>query len=328
MTSTQWFVMFTIAVGVVIADDSLKKCNVATNATKDVDGVAGKVANTRTSSIIREYRIAMPLTGEEYRIGQLYSVAEASKRETGGCEGVEVFVNRPVTPDEMKTLPFKDQLQPSKGGQPASCQYTHKRLYVASKMPYFVRAIAPTNSLEVDEKSWNCYPYIRTEYSNRYMRDNFHIVIETRHETGERENVHNLNQQELIKRRVIKIDIANDECEARDYQENEDPKKFKSTKTARGPLLGKEWEKEQKPVMYVHKLYRILFKWKLLQNKVESVIVSSVRRVLFNFHRQTFCSIDAWIGMSIEDIRKLEEETKTVLKELRNKGEAKGMRID
>lgn len=32
---------------------------------------------------------------EEYQIGQLWSVAEASKQETGGGEGVEVLENRP-----------------------------------------------------------------------------------------------------------------------------------------------------------------------------------------------------------------------------------------
>ena len=35
-------------------------------------------------------RIVLPLTVDEYQIGQLYSVAEASKHETGGGEGVEV----------------------------------------------------------------------------------------------------------------------------------------------------------------------------------------------------------------------------------------------
>lgn len=34
----------------------------------------------------------LPLTVDEYQVGQLYSVAEASKAETGGGEGVEVAV--------------------------------------------------------------------------------------------------------------------------------------------------------------------------------------------------------------------------------------------
>lgn len=34
--------------------------------------------------------MVLPLTVEEYQVGQLWSVAEASKAETGGGEGVEV----------------------------------------------------------------------------------------------------------------------------------------------------------------------------------------------------------------------------------------------
>ncbi|EPB66064.1 hypothetical protein ANCCEY_14845 [Ancylostoma ceylanicum] len=39
--------------------------------------------------IIKEYRIPLPLEVEEFRRGQLYSVAEACKNETGGGEGAE-----------------------------------------------------------------------------------------------------------------------------------------------------------------------------------------------------------------------------------------------
>ena len=35
----------------------------------------------------------------QYRIGQLYSVAEASKNETGGREGMEIVTNEPFADD-------------------------------------------------------------------------------------------------------------------------------------------------------------------------------------------------------------------------------------
>lgn len=38
----------------------------------------------------------------QYQVGQLYSVAEASKNETGGGEGVEVLVNEPYEKDGEK----------------------------------------------------------------------------------------------------------------------------------------------------------------------------------------------------------------------------------
>ena len=38
-------------------------------------------------------RITLPVSVEEYQVGQLYSVVEASKAETGGNDGVEVQVS-------------------------------------------------------------------------------------------------------------------------------------------------------------------------------------------------------------------------------------------
>lgn len=38
----------------------------------------------------------------QYQVGQLYSVAEASKKETGGGEGVEVLKNEPYEKDGEK----------------------------------------------------------------------------------------------------------------------------------------------------------------------------------------------------------------------------------
>ena len=45
--------------------------------------------------LITEFRVLLPLTVEEYQVGQLFSVAEASKNETGGGEGIEVLKNEP-----------------------------------------------------------------------------------------------------------------------------------------------------------------------------------------------------------------------------------------
>ena len=56
---------------------------------------------------------------EEYKIGQLYSVAEASKKETGGGEGIEILVNEPFTD------------KPIFHGEFSEGQYTHKIYHLA-----------------------------------------------------------------------------------------------------------------------------------------------------------------------------------------------------
>lgn len=260
--------------------------------------------------VIKEYVIPLPISVEEYQIGQLYAVAEASKNETGGGEGVEVVQNEAVEHEKY-----------------GHCQYTHKIMHLSSKVPTVVRLLAPKGSLEVHEKAWNAYPFCRTEYSNEYMKDAFYILIDTWHKLGNKthENVHNLDEKELAKREVVHIDIAKDLASSGDYKEDEDPRKFKSEKTGRGPLTESWQETEKEPIMTCYKLYRVEFKWWGLQAKVEGIIVRAVKRLLTNFHRQLFCWIDKWFGMTMEDIRVLEAKTKQDLEEQRGKGEVRGM---
>ena len=97
--------------------------------------------------------------------------------------------------------------------------YMNVVLVTCSKVPRFVRAIAPKGSLEVVEEAWNCYPHCKTVISNpAYMKDKFHITIETIHkedDTGKVDNIHNLPPELLAKRDVIIIDIVNDRVERR-----------------------------------------------------------------------------------------------------------------
>lgn len=48
------------------------------------------------------------------------------------------------------------------GGKFSSGQYTYKIYHLASKVPAFIRLLAPKGSLEVHEEAWNAYPYCRT----------------------------------------------------------------------------------------------------------------------------------------------------------------------
>ncbi|XP_030237773.1 phosphatidylinositol transfer protein alpha isoform isoform X2 [Gadus morhua] len=227
--------------------------------------------------IIKEFRVVLPISVEEYQVGQLYAVAEASKNETGGGEGVKVLVNEPYEKDGEKG------------------QYTHKIYYLQSKVPKFLRVMAPKGSLEVHEKAWNAYPYCRTILTNEYMGENFFIKIETWHkpDMGQTDNVHGLDPDDWKKAEVIHIDIADrTQVGQKDYKPDEDPATFVSKKTSRGPL-GPNWKQEA--------------------------------RLFNNFHRQLFCSLDQWVELSMDDIRRMEEETQKELDKMRAEGEIKGM---
>ena len=271
------------------------------------------------AEVIQEYRVTLPMSVEDYRIGQLYSVAEASKKETAGGEGVEIVVNEPfegAIPGEQTGAVFKGQ-------------YTYKIIYLATKVPAFIRALPPKGSLEIHEESWNAYPYCRTVYSNPeyMMKDNFHVIIETKHEpgNGDIENIHSLSSDQLQRRVVDVVDIVNDKCSPSDYRADEDPTKFKSKKTGIGALQEGDWKSTQDHVMTCYKLYRIKFQYFGLQSKVQTMIVQAIRRLLFNFNRQVVCWIDDWFGKSIDDIREIEVRAKGELNKLLRLGEPRGM---
>ncbi|KAG7491670.1 hypothetical protein MATL_G00006130 [Megalops atlanticus] len=94
--------------------------------------------------LLKEYRICMPLTVEEYRIGQLYMISKHSHEQSDRGEGVEVVQNEP----------YED---PTHGPG----QFTEKRVYLNSKLPSWARAVVP-KIFYVTEKAWNYYPYTIT----------------------------------------------------------------------------------------------------------------------------------------------------------------------
>ncbi|GMT34609.1 hypothetical protein PFISCL1PPCAC_25906, partial [Pristionchus fissidentatus] len=133
-------------------------------------------------------RIVLPLTVDEYQVGQLYSVAEASKAETGGGEGVEVLKNQPFEKHALFNNSY------DRG------QYTHKIYRLQSKVPSLIRKIAPQGSLAIHEEAFYAYPYCRTVLTNPdYMKDNFYVLVETIHlpDRGTTENAHNLGRVEM-----------------------------------------------------------------------------------------------------------------------------------
>uniref|UniRef100_A0A6I8NEG3 Phosphatidylinositol transfer protein N-terminal domain-containing protein n=1 Tax=Ornithorhynchus anatinus TaxID=9258 RepID=A0A6I8NEG3_ORNAN len=235
-------------------------------------------------------------------VGQLYSVAQTSKDNTGGGEGIEVLTN-----------------QPYEGGPGERGQFTHKIYHLQSKVPGFVRLFAPEGSLVFHEKAWNAYPYCRTGEKGRSSgdrgMDDFFIKIETWHhpDMGTQDNViYSLEGGAWMWARGL---AHSSPSPSQDYKPEEDPALFKSVKTGRGPL-GPDWQRElasRPPHMCAYKLVTVKFRWWGLQGRVESFIHKQEKRLFTNFHRQLFCWLDRWVDLSMEEIRRLEEETQREL---------------
>ncbi|XP_076416582.1 membrane-associated phosphatidylinositol transfer protein 2 isoform X2 [Peromyscus maniculatus bairdii] len=252
--------------------------------------------------IIKEYRIPLPMTVEEYRIAQLYMIQKKSRNETHGQgSGVEILENRPYT-----------------DGPGGSGQYTHKVYHVGMHIPGWFRSILPKAALRVVEESWNAYPYTRTRFTCPFV-EKFSIDIETfyKTDTGENNNVFSLTPVEKNQLITDIIDIVKDPVPPNEYKTEEDPKIFQSVKTRRGPLSDnwiQEYKKRLLPIMCAYKLCKVEFRYWGMQSKIERFIHDTgLRRVMVRAHRQAWCWQDEWYGLSMENIRELEREVQLML---------------
>ncbi|XP_070993390.1 membrane-associated phosphatidylinositol transfer protein 2-like isoform X3 [Oncorhynchus clarkii lewisi] len=131
--------------------------------------------------LIKEYRIPMPMSVDEYRIAQLYMIQKKSRDETcGEGSGVEILENKPY-----------------ENGPGGIGQYTHKVYHIGMHIPSWFRSILPKAALRVEEESWNAYPYTRTRYTCPFV-EKFSIDIETYYkpDTGNQPDVFNMSPAE------------------------------------------------------------------------------------------------------------------------------------
>nr|XP_057926096.1 membrane-associated phosphatidylinositol transfer protein 2-like isoform X5 [Doryrhamphus excisus] len=254
--------------------------------------------------LIKEYRIPMPMSVEEYRIAQLYMIQKKSREESSGeGSGVEILKNKPYT-----------------DGPGGSGQYTHKVYHIGMHIPSWFRSILPKAALRVEEESWNAYPYTRTRYTCPFV-EKFSIDIETYYmaDTGTQADVFNMSSADKRQRTIDPIDIVTDPIPPHEYKAEEDPRFYKSAKTQRGPLMD-DWIEEynnnpgKTPIMCAYKLCKVEFRYWGMQSKIERFIHDvGLRKVMVRAHRQAWCWQDEWYGLTMEDIRQLELETQRTL---------------
>ncbi|XP_014259909.1 phosphatidylinositol transfer protein 1-like [Cimex lectularius] len=259
--------------------------------------------------LIKEYRIVMPLSLQEYQIGQLYTTIEASKLETGGGEGIEVLVDEP-----FEGIPLL-------GGKYTSGNYTKKRYHLSQRIPSKLRFMLPKTSLEFVEEAWNAYPYCKTLITNPNGFRNLSIQIESMHVEGSTvdDNILQLPPEILREREVVEIDIANDpfpKCRTHN------PQTYVMRKRNRGPLAA-DWIKTTTPLMTCVKLVSVDFSVFGLQSHIENFLQGIEKNIFLKFSRQVWCLADEWIDLNLEQVRQLELKSKWDLDEMRTTGAAR-----
>jgi len=265
-----------------------------------------------------EYRIPLPYTTSEYQIGQLYAFAILSKEESGDGEGVEVIKNEP----------FEDEN--GKG------QYTYKVYHVNKRLPTWLSKLIPNSSLAFHEEAWNAYPYCKTVVTSPFFGKKFRIELTTRHvpnDYGQLDNVHELSAEQLKKRKVVLVDIVNDtheQCKKEEHPKNVNSPKLSSklNRFSDGsssapflalPLQGAEWYKAHQfkdsgQIMCCYKLVSVECKLAIIQSAIESKLHDTQRGLFLRLHQKMHFTVDDWLDLTMEEIRKLENEIKEELR--------------
>ncbi|XP_040969021.1 phosphatidylinositol transfer protein 1 [Gossypium hirsutum] len=280
---------------------------------------------------VKEFRIVMPMSLEEYRVAQTFMVLKMQQQSTNEAEGVEVLENKG----------FEDDVY-GKG------QYTSKLYRLQSKAPSWLTTLAPKDALIMQEESWNAYPRCKQVYNVVFFYfpliarvhciivltfvilllctkwisyfsvikcpyfAKLSVTIETIHleDNGKSENVHGLNKEQLAARQVEFIDITMPTTDYWSYavgNGNFDFSTFKSEKTGRGPLL-EGWQENCNPVMTAYKLVIIKAPYWGFGGKLEQALLAGERALFVESHRNCFGWIDEWYGMTVEQLSELEEQ--------------------
>ncbi|KMZ85303.1 phosphatidylinositol transfer domain-containing protein [Plasmodium vivax Brazil I] len=256
-----------------------------------------------------EFRLAMPLTMEEYKICQQYLLAKVSHEDT---ENTIHGVGHNKKTDGRSLVLFKKGTYDDENGEPGD--YTFKRMNLVNKIPKWLLNFVDPKYCLIDEKSWNSYPYLKTVYEATGF-PKAQVQVESTHHIGynTEDNAFNISDEQLAQRKVVLIDIVNDKVAYKDYLPEEDPTIFYSERAQRGKL-DENWIENSKVIMTCYKLFNIDIPYfGMFCSKLENWIVTVIKDSLLKYHRKALSWIDEWIDLTDEQIRAFEAEIQNKL---------------
>ncbi|CAI6006355.1 unnamed protein product [Closterium sp. NIES-64] len=243
---------------------------------------------------IKEFRITMPFTLDEYHVGHTYMRSRMQMENTKGREGVEVIASEP----------FKDDVL-------GEGHFSHVVHHFQGRAPAWIRALAPLKALRLEEKNWNAYPRSRMELSCPYFTT-FKIVVDTYHlaDRGDTENALDLSKADVALRKVDHVDIASADRDMWSRiiaRKRTDPSKIALLKLNRGPLAP-GWQKTCEPVMTSYKVIRVDAPYWGFGRQMELAAIAAHRALYLEAYRKCYAWADEWCEMTVADARRIEQE--------------------
>jgi hypothetical protein len=265
-------------------------------------------------SCVSEFRIIVPTSLAQYRIGNLFMANRIAREDKGGGEGIELCKNEPYDEGDEHGI------------------YTYKIYHIKSKIPGAIRWAVPESYLHFHEESHNSYPHYLTTCTIPTKENDFFLHIESRHIAYTRgaeipDNLIGLTPEELAKRKVLYLDIVGHvpkpdapeydllgfSCPAAGINQPLHEKKPDKVDHSKLPAWIDEYEGE---MMMAIKVVKFRFHWKGLQSLVKSFLMEKTYPGLFtNTHRKLVSWIGEWGPMSQEDLNAYEAETERLQRE-------------
>ncbi|KAL6276022.1 hypothetical protein ACE6H2_019623 [Prunus campanulata] len=258
----------------------------------------------------------------QYQVAQMYMVRKMQQQNTTSTEGVEILENKSFEDDVLGKGHYSSKiyrLQRSK----EKPERNHNHLETFGLRGFMFSKLLLGLPLLHRQMLSSCKrkPGTHTQDAKQcpYFTK-FQLTIETVHraDNGQSDNVHGLSKGQLATRDVEIVDIASS---ARDYwsyvvsSSNTDLSKFTSAKTGRGPLLD-GWQDKLKPVMTAYKLVTIDAPYWGFGYRIEHALLLGERALFLESHRNCFAWIDEWFGLTMEQIRELEQQSDSLKEEL------------
>jgi hypothetical protein len=257
---------------------------------------------------LQEYRIPLPFTVDEYRVGHDFTVVKSTLAEI----------------DQEGPSGMNCELLSSERCSDAalgSGRHTKRRFFFGSRLPAIVqRMLGGEKALVIEEDAYTFYPYVEAVYACPLFGARFAMTIQTVYcESEEKmapQHLKLLNAvrgiKGLSKGKTKTLDIGSPPRTSDGsmynnvYVKSEDPREFG---------LSPKWERK----MLAVKLVCIRLAIPLVGPMLQTRAVSSSEDLYHRLHRRSYCwkfGKDGWGTMKIADVRKLEQRMKKIQSKL------------
>ena len=234
---------------------------------------------------IHEYRITLPMTEEEYYVGNLFSQVKTRQMDD----------KQPI--DRVRLVQEVDL-----GND--GFVYTQQLTSASTRIPHLLAAILPNiDDIYLKWERWENFRNAgREEVSCDYFGDSFKVKIfyYTRPDRGESENVFDHLPKKIVdNRKIHHFDLLEPV-----FDEGEDFSTFRSKKGGVGPLDA-DWKQKTDSVTTIYCLFIAQFTFSIIDpinEKVLNSIVKSTELEFVKLAHRIVVWMDLWHGLSIPDL--------------------------